>query len=113
MTGRLSVAQLDALVDEITIDAYDDEEQLTGFLVGAQEALLRGESAHLVGVEVEVLAVDAGPDVRSALTARVRREGTRYEVAYADVTFAAGSQSGLVASAYRRWQGRAPYAGSA
>jgi hypothetical protein len=60
----------------------------------------------------QVTPVDAGPDVRSALTARVRREGARYEVAYADLTFTAGSQSGLVAAAYRRWQGRAPYAGS-
>ena len=31
-----------------------------------------------------------------------------YEVALADLTFAGGSQMGLVVAAYRRWQGRAP-----
>ncbi len=32
-------AELDALIEELTVDAYNDEEQLSGFLVGAEEAL--------------------------------------------------------------------------
>jgi hypothetical protein len=38
-----TTAQLDALIDELTVDAYGDEEQLSGFLTGAEEALRRGE----------------------------------------------------------------------
>lgn len=37
MTGA---AQLDSLVDELIGDAYGDEEQLTAFLVGAEEAFV-------------------------------------------------------------------------
>jgi hypothetical protein len=101
-----TAAELDALIEELTIDAYNDEDQLSGFLVGAQEALTRGEPATIVGVGVEVVKVDCGPDARTGLTARVRRAGAIYEVALADLAFASGSQLGLVVAAYRRWQGR-------
>ncbi len=30
---------LDALIEDLTLDAYGEEEQLTGFLTGAEEAL--------------------------------------------------------------------------
>jgi len=98
--------RLDALIEDLTTDAYGDDEQLSGFLVGADEALIRGEPASLVGVDVEVMAVAAGPDVRTGLLARVRREGRTYDVGLADLTFEPGSELGLVVSAYRRWQGR-------
>src|SRR3954465_9864244 len=101
-----AAADLDALIEELTVDAYGDEEQLAGFLVGAEEALVRGERATVVGLAVEVMGVDCGPDVRTGLIARVRGEGTRYEVTLADLTFAAGSALGVIVAAYRRWQGR-------
>jgi hypothetical protein len=85
-----STAQLDALIDELTVDAYGDEEQLTGFLTGAEEALRRGEPARIVGVDVAVFAVDVGPDARSGLTARVARGDTTYEVGLAYLVFSAG-----------------------
>ncbi len=84
------------------------EEQLAGFLVGAAEALQGGEPASIVGVVVEVVVVDAGPDARTGLTARVRRDCQTYDVALADLTFDADSQLGRIVAAYRRWQGRTP-----
>jgi hypothetical protein len=56
-----TAAELDALIEELTIDAYNDEEQLSGFLAGAPEALVRGEHATVAGVTVEVIGVDCGP----------------------------------------------------
>lgn len=103
---RRSAAQLDAIIDDLTVDAYGDDEQLSGFLVGADEALVRGERASIVGVDVEILAVDSGPDERTGLFARVRRNGQSYEVTLADLSFPARSALGLVVAAYRRWQGR-------
>jgi hypothetical protein len=50
--------------------------------------------------------VDCGPDARTGLLARVRRDGATHEVALADLVFSDGSELGLVAAAYRRWQGR-------
>lgn len=101
-----TAAKLDALIEDLTVDAYDDEEQLPAFLVGAQEALVPGEPATILGVEVNVVTVDRGPDVRTGLTARVQRDGATYEVAPADLTLAPESARGLVVAAYRRWQGR-------
>jgi hypothetical protein len=106
MTRTKQLRELDALIDDLTVDAYNDEEQLCGFLVGADEALQRNEPARIAGVEVKVIGVDIGPDTRAGLRARVRRDGTTYDVSFADLTFAAGSQLGLIAAAYRRWQGR-------
>lgn len=103
---RRTAAQLDAIIDDLTIDAYGDDEQLSGFLVGAEEALIRGERALIVGVDVEILAVDSGPDERTSLLAHVRRDGRSYEVTLADLSFPAQSALGLVVAAYRRWQGR-------
>jgi len=99
-------AELDALIDELTVDAYDEDEQLSGFVVGAEEALRRAEPATIVGVEVQVAGVDCGADGRIGLLARVRRDGATHEVALADLTFAVGSELGAVVAAYRRWQGR-------
>jgi len=108
VTTTASLRELDALIDDLTVDAYNDEEQLSGFLVGAEEALNRGELAWLVGVEVKVVGLDVGPDARTGLTALVRRDDTTYEVALADLTFAADSQLGRRVAAYRRWHGRTP-----
>lgn len=55
-------AQLDALIDELTVDACNDEEQEWGFLVGAEAALAPGEMARLLGIDVEVLKIESGPD---------------------------------------------------
>ncbi len=108
MTTTNRLRQLDALIDDLTVDAYNDEEQLGGFLVGAEDALQRGEPARIAGIEVNVFEVDSGPDARTGLTARVRRDDQTCEVALADLTFAADSQLGLIVAAYRRWQGRTP-----
>ena len=101
-----TIPDLDALIDELTIDAYNDEEQLAGFQAGAEEALRRCEHATIAGVAVEVVAVDRGPDARTGLLARVSRDGATYDVALADLTFGAGTELGLVVAGYRRWLGR-------
>lgn len=101
-----SVAAPDALIEELTVDAYGGEEQLGGFFVGAEEALVRGERARIAGVAVEVVSVGCGPVARTGLRARVLRDGAKHEVILADLTFIGGSELGVVVAAYRRWQGR-------
>ena len=101
-----TIAELDALIDELTVDAYGDDEQLSGFLAGAEEALVRGEQATIAGAAVDVLSVNCGPDMRTGLTAGVLREGVKHEVALADLEFSPGSELAVVVAAYRRWQGR-------
>jgi hypothetical protein len=73
------------------------------------DALRRGEPARIVGIDVAVFEVDAGPDARTGLSARVNRGDETYEVGLADLAFARDSQLGIVVAAYRRWQGREPH----
>ena len=80
-----TTAELDALIEELTVDAYNDEEQLSGFLVGAEEALVRGEHAKIAGAVVKVIRVDRGPDVRTgcardARCGQARRRARRLQV---------------------------------
>lgn len=99
-------SQLDALIDDLTVDCYNDEEQETGFQVGAEEALVRGERARLAGHEFEVRSVIHGPDVRTGLRARVRgQDGATHEVALSDLEFPDDSELRTVVAAYRRWLG--------
>ncbi len=100
--------EIDELIADLTLDAYGDEEQLTGFLAGAEDALKRTEPASIVGVPVSVVKIDAGPDVRRGLIAICKRDSTRHEVALADLTFPEDSELGRVATAYRRWLGYEP-----
>ena len=101
--------ELDALIEELTIDCYNDEEQLTGLLTGAEEALVVGEIATIAGMEIRVVAVDRPTDIRRGLTAVCERDGKRFELSLADLRFADGSELRHVTDAYRHWLGCEPH----
>lgn len=107
--STLSSSELDALIDELTIDCYNDQEQLTGLLTGAEEALVVGEIATIAGMEIRVVAVDCPTDIRRGLTAVFERDGKRFELSLADLRFADDSELGHVTDAYRHWLGCEPH----
>lgn len=78
---------LDVLIEDLTLDAYGEEEHLTGFLTGAEDALEPSEQATIVGVSVQVISVTTGPDLRRGLLAVCEREGACQEVSLADLRF--------------------------
>ncbi|MFE3854908.1 hypothetical protein ACFXPN_27715 [Streptomyces griseorubiginosus] len=61
MGKQLSEAQLDDLVAQATVDAYDDEEQLTGLFTMIAEHLAVPFETVVLGVEVIVKKVDLLP----------------------------------------------------
>lgn len=107
--STISTAELDALIDELTVDCYNDDEQLTGLLTGAEEALVIGEIATIAGAEIRTMAVDCPSDARRGLTATCERDGHRFELSLADIRFGDTSELGRIASAYRRWLGCSPH----
>ena len=109
MSGTVSSAELDALIEELTVDCYTEEEQLVGLLTGAEDALAVGEIATVAGAEIRIVAVDCPSDARRGLTAVCEREGQRCELSLADIRFADASQLGRVAAAYRHWLGCDPH----
>jgi hypothetical protein len=56
--SKLSDAELDALVERATIDAYDEYEQLTSFHVMIGERLAIPFRTTVLGVEVTVTKID-------------------------------------------------------
>ena len=56
---------LDALIEEITVDCYGEDEELTGFLAYLEDTLEQPVEATVVGVPVTIVGVDA-PRARCA-----------------------------------------------
>jgi hypothetical protein len=102
--ARHADPELDALVDEITVDCHDEYEQLTGFENAFDEDANFPCSATVVGETVEVLSVAADDD-RCELIATCQRNGKPYEIALLDLTIDGYPATSRLLAAYRRWRG--------
>jgi hypothetical protein len=101
---------LDKLIDEITVDAYGDEEGLWAFRQAFEDDVTLPVDAFVIGEPVSVVEIDYDGNERRGLTAKCRREdGSEYVVAASDVVFPEGSSGSLFLAAYRRWLGLEPY----
>lgn len=96
-----SALELDRMIEEITVDCYNDAEQLTGFEYAFQEIELP-LSGTVVGEAVTVVSIGMSDDRRD-LTATCQRRERRYEVCLLDVEIAADPPFSDVLAAYRRW----------
>ena len=104
--ARQADPDLDNLIDEITVDSHDENEQLMGLEAAFDEDANFPFHGTVIGEQVEVLSVSRG-DNRSELIATCQRRGRRYEVALLDIDIdidADATTSRLIA-AYRRWTG--------
>lgn len=69
--GTLGAAELAVMIEEATVDAYSEDEQLTGLFTMLEEHLDVPFTTAVLGVEVTVRSVDLTPDGRIvALCAR-------------------------------------------
>jgi hypothetical protein len=106
VTGRQ--ADLEALIEEITVDCYGEDEELAGFLTHLEDALERPVEATVVGVPVVIVGVDCPAGALRGLVARCRWDGADYEVSLLDVVLPGGSELARVLAAYRHWAGVDP-----
>ena len=103
-------AALDRLIDEITVDAYGDDEQLWAFRQAFEDDVTLPADGFVIGEPVSVVEIDYDGNERRGLTAKCRREdGSEHVVAASDVVFPEGSIGSLFLAAYRRWQVLEPY----
>ena len=107
MTG--GQADLETLIEEITIDCYGEDEELTGFLTYLEDALERPVAATVVGVPVTIVGVDCPAGVLRGLVAKCRRDDGDYEASLLDVVLPRGSELARVLAAYRYWAGVEPW----
>jgi Calcium binding len=100
--ARYANAELDALIDEITVDAHDQDEQLMGFENAFDEETSFPCRGTVIGEEVEILSVSQANN-RHELTATCQRNGSRYEIALLDINLDADPDTARLIAAYRRW----------
>lgn len=100
---RRADPELDSLIDEITIDCYDEDEALMGFENAFDEANLSCPGT-VVGEDVEVLSVSTANN-RRELIATCQRNDRRYEIALLDIDLNADPDTSRLIAAYRRWIG--------
>ncbi|MYS24963.1 hypothetical protein GA0115240_172018 [Streptomyces sp. DvalAA-14] len=100
----MSTAELDALIEEATVDTYDAIEAVNGFLAVIDEHLAVPFSTTVLGVEVTVVRVDLTNDFR--LVARCVREGYQLDVGLLELPLPVPPPEGAHwVEAYRRWSG--------
>jgi hypothetical protein len=96
-------AELDGLIEEVLVDAYNDSEQLTAFETAFDEASFP-ISGMLLGRAVVVSSVVTDGDDRRGLRAVVSSDGRSQELDLPDITLdEVPIDTARLVAAYRRW----------
>ena len=86
----------EALLDEILIDAYGDDEQLWAIRQAFEDNVKVPVDVFVTGEPVELVAIDYDGNTRRGLTAKCRRQDAReHVVAASEVVFADGSAGAM------------------
>lgn len=102
MDKQRSNAQLDDLVAQATVDAYDDEEQLAGLFTMIAEHLAIPFNTVVLGVEVTVRKVDLVPG--SQIVAVCARGRHRQAIGILDLPLPTPAPEGAEwIEAYQHW----------
>jgi hypothetical protein len=104
------LAALDELIDEITVDAYGDDEKLWAFRQAFEDDVTVPCDGFIIGEPVSVIEFDYDGNERRGLTARCRRDdGSVHVIAASDVVLPQRSRGARHVAAYRRWLGLEPF----
>ncbi|MGC4745556.1 hypothetical protein ACLQ28_07820 [Micromonospora sp. DT201] len=97
-------AALEAMIEEVTVDAYGDDEQLTGLFTMLKEHLAVPFTTTVLGIEVTVRKIDLIADTIVAVCARGRH---RQSLDLLDLPLPTPAPDGAAwIDAYRHWAGR-------
>ena len=97
-TGK---ARLKRLIEEATVDAYDEHEQVTGFLIRLEEHLAMPFTTRLLGDDVVVESLDVD---ELAILAVCRRGREKQRVRIQDLPLPKPPPAGAEwIAAYRQW----------
>lgn len=99
--------RLEALLEQATVDCYDEEEEFGGVLCTLDDNLSFPLQAEALGEQVEVIGLDdRQSSLRKGIVARVRKGGREYTVGLADLNFIAPDPTSAEWLAmYRYWAG--------
>jgi hypothetical protein len=101
---RPSSAQLDRLIAEAVVDAYNESDQVGGFYTMMEESLVVPFTTEVLGVAVTVVGVDLTGDDR--IVALCRRGKACQRIPVLDLPLPEPPPKGAEwIHAYRRWRG--------
>jgi calcium binding protein len=95
-------SDLQTLIQEITVDCNDDDEELMGFENAFDEQADFPCPGTVIGEEVTVLSV-ATKNGRRELLAICEHHGRRYELALLDIQLHTDPTTQRLVAAYRHW----------
>lgn len=96
--------ELDALIEEATVDCYNEEEQITGLFTMIEEHLALPFQTAALGVTIKVAKVDL--TVNHEIVAICRRDGHTQAIPILDLPLPTPPPDGAEwIEAYRRWHG--------
>ncbi len=99
---RIASNRLDKMIVEATVDCYNDAEMATGLLVAIQEHLVLPFRAEVLGVAVQVTAVDI--NAVGAIVAVCKHGRKTQRIALIDLVLPVSAPIGAQwIAAYRRW----------
>ncbi|MFF9688024.1 hypothetical protein [Streptomyces sp. NPDC014623] len=102
--GTLDRAELEAMIDEATVDAYGEDEQRTGLFTMLEETLALPFTTTVLGAEVTVRGVDLTSDGR--IVALCSRGHVRQSIGILDLPLPSPAPEGAEwIEAYRHWAG--------
>jgi hypothetical protein len=100
----MSKTQLDAMVEEATIDCYNQSEQITGLFTLIEDELTVPFQTQVLGVDVTVERVDLNSDEQ--IVAICSREKLRQSIPLLDLPLPTQPPEGAEwIEAYRHWLG--------
>jgi hypothetical protein len=108
--GTKDLDALDEMIEEISVDAYGDNEKLWAFRQAFEDNIELPADGFVIGEPISVIEVDYDGNERRGLTARCRREdGTEHVVAVSEVWFPQPSAGARHVAAYRKWLNLDPF----
>jgi hypothetical protein len=101
---------LEDLIEQITVDAYGDAEQLWAFRQAFEDDFSVPCAATIAGTPGTVVKFDFDGNERRGLTAKCRlQDGSQQTISAADVQLPAGDPGERYLAAYRKWMGLPPH----
>ena len=102
--SRAGDARLDALIEDATVDCYNEDEQVTGLFTMLEDNLTLPFETTVLGVAVSVVKVDLSDS--GQIVAVCSRDGMRQAIPILDLPMPSPPPAGAERiEAYRRWTG--------
>ncbi len=100
----ITAAELDALIEEATVDCYNEAEQITGLFTMIEDHLALPFQSSVLGMTVTVAKVDL--TVSDEIVAICRRDDHKQAIPILELPLPAPAPDGAEwIEAYRRWHG--------